>query len=164
MSSATICPSFGHRLKLPSPFCRVLGGEDSAANTQRDIVFRADDAAALISPRWWPNNHGHALVVPTAHHENLYDLPDRYGHAMHDAARQVAVAMRSTYGCQGMSTRQHNEPIGYQDAWHYHVHVFPRYAGDDLYRSAPYREFVPAEQRWPYADKLRRYLGWSRSA
>jgi hypothetical protein len=56
------------------PFCRVLSGVDSAANTQRDIVCRTHDAAALIAPRWWPNNHGHVLVVPTAHHENLYEV------------------------------------------------------------------------------------------
>lgn len=141
------------------PFCRVLSGADSAANTQRDIVCRTQDAAALIAPRWWPNNHGHVLVVPTAHHENLYDLPDHCGHAVHDVVRRIAIAMRSAYGCDGVSTRQHNEPAGNQDAWHYHVHVFPRYAGDGLYASAPYHQFVPAEQRWPYADKLRGALG-----
>jgi histidine triad (HIT) family protein len=81
------------------------------------------------------------------------------GHAVHDVVRRIAIAMRSAYGCDGVSTRQHNEPAGNQDAWHYHVHVFPRYAGDGLYASAPYHQFVPAEQRWPYADKLRGALG-----
>ena len=141
------------------PFCRLLAGGEDKVNSQRDIVCRTDDAAASISPRWWPNNHGHVLVVPTAHHENLYDLPDRYGHAVHDVVRRVAVAIRNTYGCDGVSTRQHNEPVGNQDAWHYHVHVFPRYEGDNLYGSRPYEQFVSAEQRWPYADKLRGYLG-----
>ncbi len=140
------------------PFCRLLDGVDNALNAQRDIVCRTEGAAALISPRWWPNNHGHVLVVPTAHYENLYDLPDEYGHAVHDVARQVAIAMRKAYGCDGTSTRQHNEPGGNQDAWHYHMHVFPRYNGDNLYGTAPYPQFVPAEQRWPYADKLRGYL------
>jgi histidine triad (HIT) family protein len=36
---------------------------------------------------------------PDAHRENLYDLPARYGHAAHDLVRDVAVAMRETYGC-----------------------------------------------------------------
>ena len=62
------------------------------------------------------------------------------------------------WACDGTSVRQHNEPAGNQDAWHYHVHVFPRYAGDSLYGTRPYPEFVPAEQRWPYADQLRRYF------
>ncbi len=141
------------------PFCFVLGGGETAANTQRDIVRRGSAATALISPRWWPNNHGHVLVVSNDHYENLYDLPDEHGHAVHDLVRQIAVAMRSSYGCQGISTRQHNEPAGSQDAWHYHVHMFPRYPNDDLYASRPYPELVSAAQRWPYADKLRRYLG-----
>jgi histidine triad (HIT) family protein len=143
------------------PFCVLLGGGETEANTQRDIVRRGDLATALISPRWWPNNHGHVLVVPNAHYEHLYDLPDGYGHAVHDLVRQIAVALRSSYGCQGISTRQHNEPAGNQDAWHYHVHVFPRYPDDNLYGSEPYPEFVSAERRRPYADKLRGYLGSS---
>jgi histidine triad (HIT) family protein len=142
------------------PFCRlVAGGEDERRiNTQRDIVRRDELATGFIPPRWWPNNHGHVVVVPNAHHENLYDLPSRYGHAVHDLVRNVAIAIRQTYGCDGTSVRQHNEPCGNQDAWHYHVHVFPRYAGDDFYASRPYAEFVTAERRWPYADKLREHF------
>jgi len=142
------------------PFCRlVAGGEDERRiNTQQDVVRRTGPATAFISPRWWPRNHGHVLVVPDAHYENLYDLPARYGHAVHDLVRDVAVAVRETYGCDGTSVRQHNEPAGNQDAWHYHVHVFPRYAGDDLYGSQPYPEFVTAEQRRPYAERLQAFF------
>jgi len=54
--------------------------------------------------------------------------------------------------------RQHNEPAGNQDAWHYHVHVFPRFAGDDLYHTRPYPRFVDPERRRPYAVRLREYF------
>jgi histidine triad (HIT) family protein len=114
-------------------------------------VRRTAGALAFICPRWWPNNHGYVLVVPIRHYENLYELPPEAGHAVHDLVRDVAIAIRRTYGCEGVSTRQHNEPAGNQDAWHYHVHVFPRYDGDQLYTSRPYPEFVTAEQRQPFA-------------
>jgi histidine triad (HIT) family protein len=140
------------------PFCRVVSGEDSPLNSRRDIVRQTQDATALVSPRWWPNNHGHVLVVPNAHHENLYDLPATSGHAVHDVVREVAIAMRTAYECDGISTRQHNEPAGYQDAWHYHVHVFPRYHCDDLYATTAYPDFIVGERRWPYAEKLRAHL------
>lgn len=94
-------------------------------------------ATALVAVRWWPRNRGHVLVVPDAHHENLYDLPSSSGHAVHDLVREVAIAIRATYGCDGTSVRQHNEPVGNQDVWHYHVHVFPRYFHDRLYSSPP---------------------------
>jgi histidine triad (HIT) family protein len=90
--------------------------------------------------------------VPNAHYENLSDLPSRYGHAIHDLAREVAIAIRQTYCCDGTSLRQHNEPAGNQDRWHYHMHVFPRYAGDDLYFTHPEQDFTPAEQRLLIAD------------
>jgi histidine triad (HIT) family protein len=70
------------------PFCFVLSGGESPANSQQDIVSRASLASPLISPRWWPRNPGHVLVVPNKHYENLYDLPDEYGHAVHDLVRQ----------------------------------------------------------------------------
>jgi histidine triad (HIT) family protein len=125
---------------------------------QQDIVRRTAEAIALVSPHWWPNNHGNLLVGPVRHYENLYELPAEAGHAVHDLVREVAIAMRRTYGCEGVSTRQHNEPAGNQSVWHYHVHVFPRYDGDELYASRPYPERVTAEQRRPYAEMLRHYF------
>jgi histidine triad (HIT) family protein len=92
------------------PFCALAAGVD--ADRQQDIVRRTAGAMAFVSPRWWPNNHGNLLVVPVGHYENLYELPDEAGHAVHDLVRDVAIAMRSTYGCEGVSTRQHNERAG----------------------------------------------------
>jgi histidine triad (HIT) family protein len=140
------------------PFCVLVAGGANAINGPDDIVRRTPLALALISPRWWPNNHGHVLVIPTEHHEHLYDLPAAWGHAVHDLVQEIAVAMRRTYGCTGTSTRQHNEPAGNQDVWHYHVHVFPRYPDDDLYAARPYAAFVTAAQRRPFAERLRRYF------
>jgi histidine triad (HIT) family protein len=39
------------------------------------------------------------------------------------------------------------------------MHVFPRYAGDDLYFTRPDPDFRPAEQRLAYANKLREHFG-----
>jgi len=80
------------------------------------------------------------------------------GHAVHDLVQRTALAMRRSYFCDGTSTRQHNEPGGYQDVWHYHVHVFPRYENDNLYGSRPARDFASLEERISYADKLRAAL------
>jgi histidine triad (HIT) family protein len=88
------------------PFCALAEGAD--ADRQEDIVRRTAEAIAFVSPRWWPNNHGNLLVVRVRHYENLYELPVEAGHAVHDLVQDVAIAMRLTYGCEGVSTRQHN--------------------------------------------------------
>ena len=45
----------------------------------------------------------------------------------------MALTMKVVYSCDGISTRQHNEPAGNQDVWHYHLHVTPRYKDDVFY-------------------------------
>jgi histidine triad (HIT) family protein len=140
------------------PFCNRLAGQSDEIGAVEDIVRRTDGAAAFISPRWWPNNRGHVIVVPTAHHENLYSIPaDAYA-AVGDLVREVAVAIRATYGCAGVSTRQHNEPAGGQDVWHLHVHVFPRYEGDRLYESDPLPGWASFADRQVYAERLGSYF------
>jgi len=83
-------------------------------------------------------------------------LPVEYAGEIHRAAQQVALAMKGMYGCDGISTRQHNEPAGNQDVWHYHLHVYPRYANDQLYLTKGYRS--DPEERSFYAEKLRSWI------
>ena len=137
------------------PFCAFLRGEWDERNAATDLVVRRDLVFARIAPKWWPANAGGALVIPITHVENLYDVPTEVGHAMWDLTREVAVAMRGTYGCQGVSTRQHNEPAGYQDVWHLHVHVLPRYDGDNLYLRHREARDVDVAERAAFATRLR---------
>lgn len=140
------------------PFCRVVAGEDLEGTKQADVVFRDDVVTAFVALAWWPGNAGHVLVVPNEHYENIYDIPDAALAAVQVTGKRIALALKVTYGCEGTSFRQHNEPAGYQDVWHYHLHVFPRYAGDDLYLRTLERRLTTPDEREPYARKLRSYL------
>ena len=106
-----------------------------------------------LNPWWYPANPGAALVVPIEHYENVYDLPPELGGALQEAVRDTALAMKSAFACHGVSTRQHNEPAGNQDVWHYHIHVFPRYDDDNLYGS--HGSFASGEDMAALADRLR---------
>ena len=79
--------------------------------------------------------------------------------AVQIAGKRIALALRTAYGCEGTSFRQHNEPAGGQEVWHYHLHVFPRYLGDDLYGRNRERRLTTPMEREPYAQKLRKHLG-----
>ena len=145
------------------PFCLLQREVHDERNQADDVVAVTRLAFARISPTWWPANHGHALVIPRGHHENLYHLPPETHHAVVDLVQAVAVAIRASYGCDGVSTRQHNEPSGGQDVWHLHVHVFPRYDGDRLYERQPEARAASAHERKPYADRLAAALGMPRT-
>jgi histidine triad (HIT) family protein len=139
------------------PFCAVVRGEERPPWTFRDDVVWQDGACtAWINRRWWVNNPGNVVLVPNEHVENVYEVDRELGADIHEAARRIAVAMKDAYRCGGISTRQHNEPAGDQEVWHYHLHVFPRWPGDDLYGSE-HRLTTLAERR-PYAERLRAAL------
>ena len=142
------------------PFCRLAAGEDLQDDftKQADVVLRTDAVTAFVAAAWWPANAGHVLVVPNDHYENIYDIPDPVLAMVQVVGKRVALALKATYHCDGTSFRQHNEPAGGQDVWHYHLHVFPRYPGDDLYVRAAERRQTTPDERQLYAQKLRRYL------
>ncbi len=142
------------------PFCRVVAGDDDVANwtKQSDVVYRDGVVTAFINPAFWPANPGPVVVVPNAHYESIYDIPDDLLGAVQVVGKRIALALKSAYGCEGTSFRQHNEPAGSQDVWHYHLHVFPRYHGDDLYLRSRERRVVTPAERAPFAEKLRSAL------
>jgi histidine triad (HIT) family protein len=141
------------------PFCAVAAGAETSLNARNDVVLRDGPTTAFISPKWWAASPAHAIVVPNEHYENLYEIPDHELAAVYSAAAAVARAMRVSYDCDGISTRQHNEPGAGQDVWHFHVHVFARHEGDDLYRRDGEVRWSSAEERAPYAERLRAELG-----
>ncbi len=140
-------------------FCRVAEGGRTENTTQDDVVYRDEATTAFIGAKWWVNNPGHVLVIPNAHFENLYDVTDETLGAVYATVRRVALAMKQAYECNGTSTRQHNEPAGNQDMFHLHVHVFPRWQHDELYEHHTETWWPTAEEKLPYADRLRAALG-----
>lgn len=140
------------------PFCQIAKGKENEqiSTKQNDIIYKDVDVTAFISSCWWKNNKGHVIIIPNKHIENLYDLPSDISCRIHNLERKIAFALKETYLCDGVSSRQHNEPAGNQDVWHYHLHVFPRYVNDRLYKSD--RENTKPEERLEYAQKLRDYL------
>lgn len=139
------------------PLCLIVDGKDdpNGWTTQPEIVYRSDKVLVWINPRWWPENHGAVVMCPTQHFENIYDLPAELGADLQAVARIIALAMKHCYGCDGISTRQHNEPSGNQEVWHYHLHVFPRYEGDRLYERHSEARRHPVEDRIRFAERLR---------
>lgn len=146
------------------PFCLLVQGKTSPnlLSQASDIVYQTEQVTAFIASHWWPNNPGHVLVVPNRHIEAIYDLVPEIAVHVHEASRQIALAFKHVYGAAGTSTRQHNEPAGYQEVFHYHLHVFPRYTNDYLYDLTYQRRRTTAEERTPYAEKLRQWFASNR--
>ncbi len=140
--------------------CLVVKGiENKHTETKKQEVFNKDKfITALLSSHGWPKNPGHVIIIPNKHYENIYSIPDIYLDRIHRLAKKVAIAFKKVYKCDGVSTRQHNEPAGNQEAFHFHFHVFPRYKNDNLYLNHLKKKFISPKERAGYAKKLKRYF------
>ena len=114
-------------------FCNIASGGETRLTKRSAVVWEGPTMTAFVASHWWPANPGHVLVIPNRHVENIYEFPDELGADLMRVTKTMAIGMKTAFGCEGTSTRQHNEPAGYQDVWHFHQHVFPRWHGDGLY-------------------------------
>jgi histidine triad (HIT) family protein len=137
------------------PLCRFVKREDDEINKQEYIVYEDKNTLAFVSPKWWKNNPGHVIVISKQHIENIYDISDELIGDIYKTVKKLSIAVKKVYCCDGTSTRQHNEPAGNQDVWHFHVHVFPRYADDKLYENHAEKKWVGHEERIKFVTKLR---------
>jgi histidine triad (HIT) family protein len=138
--------------------CIFAKGGETELNKKGDIVFETQNVLAYTSPKWWKKNPGNIMVITRKHIENIYDIPDELLGEVNVVGKKIALAMKEAYKCDGVSFRQHNEPAGGQDVWHFHLHVFPRWEGDDLYLNHKETRINTEEERKPYAEKLRAVL------
>ncbi len=140
------------------PFCLLARGieNEHVYSVQSDIIYQDEIVTAFVSSHQFPKNAGNVLVMPNQHFENIYEFPAALATDLHRVVRAVALAQKAAFACEGVSTRQHNEPAGSQDVWHYHVHVTPRYKGDGLYASR--RAFMPADERGRLVVKIKTCL------
>lgn len=142
----------------PCVFCKIVGAivDSDPDRLPGEVLYHTGMATAILALGRWPNNPVDICVVPNAHFENLYDLPLEYAVPLHSLTRAMALSLKGVYACDGVSTRQHNEPAGGQDVWHYHVHVTPRYYQDQFYRSSLID--FPEADRLVHARRLREYV------
>ena len=143
------------------PICLGVQRTESDATLIRptDIIYQDELVTAFVNSFFVGKNAGHVIVVPNEHFENMYDLPEVEGYRIFDIAQIVALAMKAVYGCDGITTRQNNEPAGDQHAFHFHFHIFPRYSNDGYNTVQPSeKRLADPEERALYAEKLRSYL------
>lgn len=137
------------------PFCRVAATLSTPA-PELAVILVEPRVFAFVPFHHYGDIRGNCLVAPRVHYENALDIPDHLGEDFFRVTRRLATAMQKSFGCEGISTRQHNGPAGDQDVWHFHLHVFPRFRGDGLWggHKSPYVD----GERLEWAERLRAAL------
>jgi histidine triad (HIT) family protein len=88
---------------------------------------------------------GHTLVVPRRHAEDIWALSEEEAQAVMQSVHRVARLLREKLGFLGLNITQANGRAAWQEVFHYHVHLIPRY-GDDGFTPS-WRSTSPSEEQ-----------------
>jgi histidine triad (HIT) family protein len=119
------------------------------------LAFSDEVAAAFPARLRSTRNPGAALIVTTAHHPTLDDLPTELVGPFFERVQRIALAVQHVSGADGTTLFQNNHRPG-QELPHLHVHVIPRFMGDEWPLTATIE--VGIEERTQCAERLRAAL------
>lgn len=96
------------------------------------------------------------MVIPNRHAEGLADLTDDENTAIFRMGRQLAdVLRRSGLQCEGINYFVADGEAAFQEIFHFHLHVFPRYLGDPFKLVANWDDKPSDEELGMVAAKIR---------
>jgi histidine triad (HIT) family protein len=108
-------------------FCKIIQGELPSS-----IVHEDEHVIAFLDIN--PINPGHVLIVPKQHYASLKEVPTETAMQLFKVVLDVEKAVWIADGvrCEGTNLLQNNGKSAWQDVFHVHFHVIPRYKGDNF--------------------------------
>mgnify|MGYP004718224327 CR=1 FL=1 len=104
-------------------FCNLANGIWDSATLYEDEDFR-------VVLDLGPAAKGHALILPKEHYANIYEIPEEKAAKAMLLAKKMATVMTEALGCDGFNIVQNNGEAAGQTVFHFHMHLIPRYNGD----------------------------------
>ena len=108
-------------------FCSIVAGTEPS----RQVMENAR-AVAFLDVN--PAADGHTLVAPKEHFPDIWTLGDDAASSVWRLAVEVAHRLDEVLDPNGMTLFQANRAAGWQDIFHFHIHVVPRWEDDALVR------------------------------
>ncbi len=109
-------------------FCRIVAGEIPS-----HTVYEDDMTLAFLDIH--PAARGHTLVIPKQHVADLLSADPLDLEATVRGSQLVARILHKHLQADGINVVQNNGTAAGQDVFHYHVHLIPRWTGDQAIRS-----------------------------
>lgn len=107
-------------------FAKIIRGEAPCYKLYED-----DDVLAFLD--LFPQSYGHCLVIPKkAEARNILEIDDANLAKLMAAVRKVTQAVVDELQPAGVQVAQFNGAPAGQTVFHIHVHIVPRYEGEQL--------------------------------
>ncbi len=104
-------------------FCEIVRGEAPSWRVHED-----ESTYAFLNI--FPASEWHTLVVPKAHHADVFDIPVEGLVAVTRAAKRVVDLYQRVLGISNVQIINSSGAEAQQDVFHVHFHIVPRRSGD----------------------------------
>jgi len=106
-------------------FCKLATREIPSHTIYEDNDF-------LVFLDAFPSSLGHTLIIPKAHFENIFDIPEDTAANLQRLVVRTAIALKNALGASDINILQNNGKSAGQTVFHYHVHLIPRQESDGV--------------------------------
>lgn len=105
-------------------FCKIVNGTAPAS-----VVYSDDKIMAFLDIS--QINPGHVLVIPKEHAASMAEMDKETGAHLFKITMGLADAIRkSGVRCEGISLFVADGAAAFQDIFHFHLHIIPRFKDD----------------------------------
>lgn len=119
-------------------FCQIIAGHSPAS------IFY-EDSHVLGFMTISPVTDGHAMIIPKQHVSYLADLDETTGQHLFTITQRTAAAIRASGLREGVNLFLADGEAAFQEVFHLHMHVFPRFVGDTFKLDADW-SYQPSRQ------------------
>lgn len=105
-------------------FCKLANG-DIPTNS----IYEDDNFNVILDMS--PATKGHSLILPKEHYRNIYEMPEEKVALAFKLAAKLSKLMTEKLSADGFNIVQNNNEVAGQTVFHFHIHLIPRYLGDN---------------------------------
>ncbi|QWB99976.1 HIT family protein [Mycoplasmatota bacterium] len=105
-------------------FCKIIDGQIPSYKVYEDENILAFLDISQLT-------RGHTLIVPKKHVKNIFDMDQNLASKVFESVPTIARALKKAFKPIGLNVVNNNQ-APHQTVDHFHIHLIPRYEGDDF--------------------------------
>lgn len=130
-----------------------MGGNSRSYDSESECLFchiesgriRYENNRFVVMEDTYPVSPGHSLVIPKRHIASFFDLTDGEVAPLRDALQHARASIEAEQSPDGYNLGVNDGSAAGQTIMHLHLHVIPRYEGD--------QDEARGGIRWLFPDK-----------
>ncbi len=118
------------------------------------IIYEDDLVMAFMSIEQLTKSH--ILVIPKRHYKDIFALDEKIAERIFRIVTRLSKIVKQVVRPDGLDIYECNGKVAGQIIMHFHMHVFPRFKGDGLFKIYGHRK--PLFRNDKYLEKVARKI------